>query len=471
MSAGATPVFVTEDSVFFVGGRGTKAGDAYAGGCTKDYWGDLDSPNISLSDVMGANGEVLSAAGAWNGCQTACSITLAADTCHILVTKTDAFPSPIAAGLVVYMKFHAGGPYVGDDGRYEILDVVSDDAIVIDVVHIGDDANHCDAKVGGAFSTLQIASDNTDANSTSPHNVFVLTNKPKTYGAATPIDIDAGGGDLTLNTWKRIIGIDDAGVELADGSWMEFDGNGYACDIFNIDLVDNIDFCHIKAVNSAASHSGFHFEDTAAHYGFVLNDCATNACYGVIVEGSAVRNVSIIGGKYEAQRIALYAKSVFGCVVREAEFYGEADYVVYCGYYGATIENCIIHSNGTIPGINATSTNAAVVKNCVIYNVTHCIELNHASTCLVEYNNIFVVAAKATGKAINRTLGGIAYSDYSCLWALDGAPAASGRWGGNGLPANAIEQDPQFVDADNGDFRLELSSPCLRTGRSTLGQL
>jgi hypothetical protein len=36
---------------------------------------------------------------------------------------------------------------------------------------------------------------------------------------------------------------------------------------------------------------------------------------------------------------------------------------------------------------------------------------------------------------------------------LDGIPSATGRWGGSGKPENAIEENPQFVDAANGDFR------------------
>ena len=34
---------------------------------------------------------------------------------------------------------------------------------------------------------------------------------------------------------------------------------------------------------------------------------------------------------------------------------------------------------------------------------------------------------------------------------------------------NCTEEDPQFVDAANGDFRLKPSSPLLNTGQRTLG--
>ena len=67
-------IFESKDSVFFVGGRGAKTGDQYAGGgCTKDFWGDLNNPNKTLADVMDTNGLALSSVAAGLG-NTACDV-------------------------------------------------------------------------------------------------------------------------------------------------------------------------------------------------------------------------------------------------------------------------------------------------------------------------------------------------------------------------------------------------------------
>jgi hypothetical protein len=94
-----------------------------------------------------------------------------------------------------------------------------------------------------------------------------------------------------------------------------------------------------------------------------------------------------------------------------------------------------------------------VIRNCVFYDIDDCIKLDDPEARLVQFNNIFMLHTAATGKIINRVYGAIKYSDYSCAWAIDGAPAAADRWGNIGIGANSIEQDPQFVDAANGDFR------------------
>ncbi|GAF84807.1 unnamed protein product, partial [marine sediment metagenome] len=98
-----------------------------------------------------------------------------------------------------------------------------------------------------------------------------------------------------------------------------------------------------------------------------------------------------------------------------------------------------------------------VLRNCVFYNIDDCIRFDATTyqnaSSIIEHNNIFVLHTAATGKFIIRTKGSIAHSDYSCGWAIDGAPAASDRWGGTGLPEHSIEQDPQFVDVANGDYR------------------
>jgi len=215
-------IWSTNESVFFVGGRGTKAGDPNAGGCTKDVWGDLKSPNLSLSDVTGTNGEPVSDPSAWNGSATACTVTQSSAG-KLLITKTGAFTNVIA-GLIANVNFSS----VYGDGRFRVNSAqLTDDTIEIEYPYSVD--NTCDVKVGGAFDTLQNALDNTTANQSTYHDVNILTNKTKTFsGASDRIDVDVGGGNGNAGTWKRIIGVDDDGLELAAGSYVAYDGNSHS---------------------------------------------------------------------------------------------------------------------------------------------------------------------------------------------------------------------------------------------------
>ncbi len=444
-------IFDSKDSVFFVGGRGTKAGDNFGGGgCTKEFWGDLKNPSKTLADVMDENGFSLSNILAGLG-YTACDVVNNGSG-KVRVTKAgQGYFTGCCAGLIARIDFAA----VYTDGRYEVIavDGANGDWVDIDETYSADTT--CGIAVGGAFPSIQYASDCTDASSTTPHNVYILTNKAETFTAANSIDIDAGGGDLSSNTWKRIIGIDDGGVELAAGSWVTIDADGSACDCFNIDEIDNIEFRHIYAYNTSGNYAGFNITTSVAnHLGFLLTECkSTDHVYGLVVQSSAIRNFFVVGGVYYGSSMAFYIKSVFGGSIQRVDAYSAGSYVFYISYYGLSVQDCIIRSNGSGVGLYLASFNPTVVTNCVFYNVVHGINVQHLNTTLVEYNNIFVVSAKATGKAINQTAGSLAYSDYSCLWAIDGAPAASERWGGSGKPEHAIEEDPDFMDAANGNFR------------------
>jgi hypothetical protein len=435
-------VFGIEDTVFFVGGRGTKAGDASAGGgCTKGFWGDLKNPSKSLSDVMDVNGDPLSDASSWGGAGTACTVTESAAG-NVLITKAGAFAN-VSALLVANVNFAA----VYNNGRYRV-NTASLTADTIELELTWSANTTCDVKVGGAFDKLQTALDDTTADwPLTPHNVDILTNKAESFsGTSDQIDVDTGGGSGSHGTYKRIIGIDNDGVELAKGSYVLFDGNNQSCHVFKILSVECIELRHIRSINAANTHYGFYVTATGYCQGFLLKDCKSTGCkYGVYSDTYYIRGMTITGGYYSsATGPALCFSSSRWINVLNVEIVGSSAGALIDGDVIGTllVDGCVLRKTGNY-GLGLYSNNwdtFLVIRNCVFYDIDYCIEIADPESRLVQYNN-------------NRASGAVKYSDYSCAWAIDGAPVASGRWGGTGLPKHSIEQDPQFVDADNGDFR------------------
>lgn len=443
-------IFNEEDSVFFVGGRGTKAGDVNAGGgCTKAYW----DGSGNLADVMGTNGEPVSHSSAWNNFKTAC-------TCDeggggwLRITGAGYFTN-VKVGHIANVAFID----TFTDGRYKVR---SASASVIELDYAcGPGSTTCDVKVGGAFNKLQTALDNTDASAGSPHDVDILINKAETFsGVGDQIDVDTGGGSGSAGTCKRIIGVDDDGAELSEGSYVLFDGNGQSCHVFKIMNVQCVEFRHIDARNAANTHYGFYITATGYCQSFLLKDCRSTGCkYGIYSDTFYIRGLSIMGGYYSSVTgPALCFTSCRWINVLNAELAGSSAGALIDGDVVGTllVDGCVFHktANNSLGIYTDYYDTFLIVRNCVFYNIDDCIKLNDPESRLIQYNNIFVLHTAATGKIINRVSGAIKYSDYSCAWGIDGVPVASDRWGGGGKPKNAIEENPEFVDAVSGNFRL-----------------
>lgn len=447
-------IFNSKDSIFFIGGMGSKAGDANAGGgATLEAWNDPAKLDNQISNVVGSNGSPLSDAAAWDGSQTACTISQSGGGKVVIHPDTSEWFEDCKEGLIANVEF--SGTY--DNGRYEVLEVYEEGTyIVIDLAFISLGPT-CDVKVGGAFDELQTSIDNTDADAASPHKVDILTNKPKTYaGAGDQIDLDTGYGNRTADTWKTIIGVDDSGVELAKGSYVTFDVNEQDCCGFVFDG-DNIRLKHLYAKDAGgAARDGFLVNPTAARYGNVLEDCSSTGCrYGIYVSTLNARCVTVKGGYYKADSYAIYqsagwALELIGCVFERSS----AAAVIRLSYYGRfCVDGCLIKGNGvaTYAIQQGHYMSFLTVRNCIFYDVVNGIYTYDMSR-LTQYNNICIVHS-AGGFFFNRTAGSFDYSDYSCLWTMNGAPTGANRWGGTGLPSNSIEADPQFVNAASGDFR------------------
>ena len=103
-----------------------------------------------------------------------------------------------------------------------------------------------------------------------------------------------------------------------------------------------------------------------------------------------------------------------------------------------------------------------IIDGCVFYNSNRGIfsinsRVRITNTIFHETDNIiFNFTPDYTYKA-----GG---SGYNCIFG-----ASTVFQNTDSLSSTDITDDPQFIDAVNGDFRLKISSPCLNTGKITLG--
>lgn len=274
-------------------------------------------------------------------------------------------------------------------------------------------------------------------------------------------DMDIGGNYYQSPTEALIAGTIDT------TKCIDIDGDDIAGDLISITDKQCIEFHH------------FYFHNTNRVDGSNLIECIT------LPEACLFKNCrfgdtwqAITGTSYDFQYVdCLFEDYQTGYVVtdiRSSHFVGcifnnpAARYGVFLhadGFFG----NCLFI--GGYQGMNAYSGTIAV-NNCTFYNQTvRGILVHHASCVLAEYNNIFAPAAQAD-YAVLQDAGCILYSDYSCAYCI-GSGALTNAWYDSDNARNfkgkySIEEDPQFVDAPNNDFRLKPTSPCLNTGKPTL---
>lgn len=460
-------IFENKDSVFFVGGRGTKTGDPSAGGCTNAFW---DSSQ-TLSDVMWTDGEVMSLnSSCWAGDQTKCTIT-EGDGGNVRITEgaPNGFTNCVP-GLVAHVKF--SGIY--DDDRYEVL-VVNLIGGWIEIARAysapGNGEPTCDVKVGGAFDKLQNAVDNTDA--THGYNVKIYTNKAETLTAA--IDFDTTGGSIANNSQVIVEGFHTQPGDMNYGGpyyqspldclingvdtdrCVTLDADGGAYDVIAIDNFDGLVLKNLYLYNTdkASGHDCTAISNSPVNIGLI--NCKFDTAY------AAVSGSTTIG--FEMRDC--YIGKDFGNSLVFSGFYTNISYFINCVFnienlsgiwtrYRAIFEHCLFWkgTNG------AYIDNAKIFNNCVFYGqTTGCIVLNEAVNASVRgHNNIFMPAEAADFVVYATTAKGSVSDDAlinSCIWTIAGA-AVTNHISVNGITrqlSDVIEADPQFVDAANGDFR------------------
>ncbi|KPL25036.1 MAG: hypothetical protein AMJ75_02120 [Phycisphaerae bacterium SM1_79] len=441
-------IFNSKDSVFFVGGKGTKVGDWYAGGCTLSFWNN----SLTLSDVMGTNGEPVSAADAWNGSGTACDISNNGG--KVKLTKEGAFIS-CQAGLVAMLAFDTG-EY--SDGRFEVISC-DDNSITVDLTYSPTGQTEGDAKVGGAFDNAQNAWNDTDA--TNGYSVTIYSNKSqsKSNGDFTGTwNLGTAGGSFANKSFKRLCGFTtqpgDGGQITLDGEddvgFIPFGGIRFNSAIANV-IFENI-IVEDAFINWSSGHADV--------YSIRFKNCEGNSCAGDgwalnVGRGFVLTGCKADGNSSNGFNVSSSSGTPGHCLINcIASNNTQQGFYRVGGYSGSIAIGCVAYGNGKggtkYSGFSVYSNwGWGVVMNCVAYdNGKHGFEFYRYNpiviNCIAKDNGQWGFYADISGSLMAPYVAYCcAHSNSSGQFSLVGA-----------LPEqDSIEQDPQFVDAANGDFR------------------
>ena len=122
------------------------------------------------------------------------------------------------------------------------------------------------------------------------------------------------------------------------------------------------------------------------------------------------------------------------------------------GSYNSTLNNCLL--TGNTADWEGGGSSYSTLNNCTLTGNTA--DWEGGGSAGGTLNNCIVWGNRLTGSGASTNY---AYSTffYSCT-----APLPSGNYNGGGN----IEDDPLFMDAANGDFRLQAGSPCINAGNN-----
>lgn len=198
--------------------------------------------------------------------------------------------------------------------------------------------------------------------------------------------------------------------------------------------------------------------------------------------GGGIRVVScsptIANCKFQENSAKYYAGGIYNFweaspTILNCSFYGNtATYLagaIY-NYYSSspTITNCTFHGNSSAHGgaIANQNDSSPAITNCTFYGNSAeydggAIRNYYASPIIT---NCILWGDTAQGNGPEIFSGGQSYPDiaYSDI---------QGGYSGLGELSESIDQDPLFLDPDNGDFHLQAGSPCIDTGTDDVPSL
>ena len=211
--------------------------------------------------------------------------------------------------------------------------------------------------------------------------------------------------------------------------------------------------------------------------GTVLDRGGTNSGrYGVFLDRCSY--VRVAGLRIRNAERGVYGLQAVGCAVEQCVVTGCVTAVHLHDGSGQWVRNNVIAGNETGLLVTGGDTGAKEVVNNTFHGnrqraFGYAPGYNGGSTAQIRLrNNIF---SQSSGYCLwKNTNWKIALSDHNdfftsgtagAAWWYDAAFAGLADWRyGTGLDTNSISADPLFVNAVNGDFRLQVASECIDAG-------
>jgi PKD repeat protein len=267
---------------------------------------------------------------------------------------------------------------------------------------------------------------------------------------------DDTGDGLTWVTAKKLI---QSGINTASNGWLVLVANGTYTGTGNKNLDFNGKAIHLMSVGGA-DNCIIDCENSGRGFYFHSGETSTS-----IVEGFTIRNGSV--GDYGGGVFCQNSSPTFtDCTISGNT--ANSGGGVFCQNSSPTFTNCAILDNTADHGggVSCVGSSSPTFTNCVISgNSTgywgggvYC--LNYFSSVTFRNSIIWGNTADSGEHQI--------YVDSNCSVTLSYSCYANGTnnvgGGGTVTASDCIVSDPLFVDAANGNYRLQDISPCIDAG-------
>lgn len=463
-------IFGSGDSVFFVGGQGTKTGTTNPGGCSRTWWetaiggGTKAEIQAAMNKIMQANGEAK-----WN------LSNCAFDYSNYQFTVPDT--TGVEVGMVAYVS---GTDIIA--GRYEITAVPDSTHIEVSGIIAFDDNEDSTIVIGGAFADFSDAVASGVLNALS-YDVCLYINKSQTRTSVTSITTGGSygiGSKFQVRGYNEVPGDMDMYGEYYQ-SPMDAYLNGIDANAF-VKLENTVSYC-VSITNKHNIHfANIHFDGTS--YGVYASNSATYR--GGVLEHCVLKST----GGFTEKAVNFYMLtqvSIFDCffdgsngvwadqfiriskgndnVIYNNVFVGQTGRDMLCCDGGFVFNNLFIDNRKAILFGTSSSVATCVALNNTSYKNTGAVFYNGWVDATVNYsqthilNNLFLPENDRTSWS-KSGIGGVAVNIANNCSYYPGGYTGTNPWTGTAASSmhshkNNIEVDPDCIDLANGDYRTK----------------
>ncbi len=209
---------------------------------------------------------------------------------------------------------------------------------------------------------------------------------------------------------------------------------------------------------------------------------STSNCYTTITQGIANAQdgdtVLVYPGTYTESVVLGKNITLLGSGPQSTIIYGTTDAITVSSNFSVTIKGLTIKSAGG-NGIYLKNLSSAIIKNnCIVSNGQNGITSDHnycgvvttssiVNNVIASNNNDGVYSDKGVSLANNIIINNGGYGIHACstINSYNNIFAnTSGSYSGVSAGTGDISQNPVFVDATNGNYTLQSTSPCRNAG-------